>query len=79
MGKGCKYCVEEHVGMGGDFIVEETLFEGEYLNDYVGVKMKDKKLMTHYEGPYFEKIYFTKINYCPMCGTNLKELYKDEE
>ena len=83
MEKGCKYC---SLGYGlsctkpvGSF--ELQVFESDTCNVDIYIEEKSRFLSSFLLTPGETEVIHTmrKINYCPMCGTDLKELYKDEE
>ena len=79
MNKGCKYCAEELEGNGTEDIMCGELTNLNNSQDTFAVFVNRGLLSCLFDCAYYETRKHTKINYCPMCGANLNELYKDEE
>jgi hypothetical protein len=80
MDKGCR-CCRNDLNEGctepiGSFKL--NTFENDTCDVDIFIEEKDRSINAYLVS--VEKFYkMDKINYCPMCGTNLKELYKGKE
>lgn len=80
MKKGCKYCRKDFSKDGSEAIICESFPNEKSLELLNSLYIEGNgDLVSILDCGDFRSQVETKINYCPMCGTNLKELYKDEE